>query len=47
MKYYLDNAIREDSSTKLPEGAILLTNEQYQGLLNESLIVVNGEVVEA
>lgn len=50
MKYATINAngvteIRQDGSTELPIGAILLTDEQHTQLCSGAFVLVNGEVV--
>lgn len=38
--------LREDNYP-LQDGCIELTNEQWEGLINETLIFINGEIVNA
>jgi hypothetical protein len=38
-------ALNEDSSEKVPDGCIEITDEQYTGLAEGTLTVINGEVV--
>jgi hypothetical protein len=37
--------LNSDSSTELPEGAIELTDEQYSGLTEGTLTIINGDIV--
>jgi hypothetical protein len=39
--------LREDSREELPENAIALTGDEYAGLVNETLVLVDRKIIGA